>query len=140
MNGNASDEVGQIEEESDKNLVQAHGDDNKEKSVLQAKLTKLAINMGYAGLVIALLTILVLVVQFSIKTFVVEGKEWSTTYVNTFVKHFIIGVTVLVVAVPEGLPLAVTLSLSYSVKVGLLRRHQFTSCLLLDTFIENDER
>lgn len=28
----------------------------------------------------------------------------------------IIGVTVLVVAVPEGLPLAVTLSLAYSVK------------------------
>ena len=30
----------------------------------------------------------------------------------------IIGVTVLVVAVPEGLPLAVTLSLAYSVKVA----------------------
>ena len=32
----------------------------------------------------------------------------------------IIGVTVLVVAVPEGLPLAVTLSLAYSVKVTLI--------------------
>jgi P-type Ca2+ transporter type 2B len=32
------------------------------------------------------------------------------------VKFVIIGVTVLVVAVPEGLPLAVTLSLAYSVK------------------------
>ncbi len=31
-------------------------------------------------------------------------------------KFVIIGVTVLVVAVPEGLPLAVTLSLAYSVK------------------------
>ena len=30
---------------------------------------------------------------------------------------FIIGVTVLVVAVPEGLPLAVTLALAYSVRV-----------------------
>ena len=30
--------------------------------------------------------------------------------------YFIIGVTVLVVAVPEGLPLAVTISLAYSVK------------------------
>lgn len=38
-------------------------------------------------------------------------------YANTLVKYFIIGVTVLVVAVPEGLPLAVTLSLAYSVKV-----------------------
>ena len=37
-------------------------------------------------------------------------------YINHYVKFVIIGVTVLVVAVPEGLPLAVTLSLAYSVK------------------------
>ena len=37
-------------------------------------------------------------------------------YINFYVKFVIIGVTVLVVAVPEGLPLAVTLSLAYSVK------------------------
>lgn len=35
---------------------------------------------------------------------------------QNYVKFIIIGVTVLVVAVPEGLPLAVTLSLAYSVK------------------------
>lgn len=39
------------------------------------------------------------------------------TYMQYFVKFVIIGVTVLVVAVPEGLPLAVTLALAYSVKV-----------------------
>ncbi|KAG4079815.1 hypothetical protein HA402_014946 [Bradysia odoriphaga] len=88
----------------------------KEKSVLQAKLTKLAIQIGYAGSTIAVLTVLILVVQFCVKTFVIDGKEWSNTYANTLVKHLIIGVTVLVVAVPEGLPLAVTLSLAYSVK------------------------
>ena len=38
-------------------------------------------------------------------------------YIQQFVKFFIIGVTVLVVAVPEGLPLAVTLALAYSVRV-----------------------
>jgi Ca2+ transporting ATPase len=32
------------------------------------------------------------------------------------VNFFIIGVTVVVVAIPEGLPLSVTLSLAYSVK------------------------
>ena len=31
---------------------------------------------------------------------------------------FIFGVTILVVAVPEGLPLAVTISLAFSMKVG----------------------
>ena len=39
-------------------------------------------------------------------------------YFRYFVKFFIIGVTVLVVAVPEGLPLAVTLALAYSVRVS----------------------
>lgn len=51
----------------------------------------------------------------------VAGHTWlaecTPVYVQYFVKFFIIGVTVLVVAVPEGLPLAVTISLAYSVKV-----------------------
>ncbi|XP_045507471.1 plasma membrane calcium-transporting ATPase 3 isoform X5 [Colias croceus] len=88
----------------------------KEKSVLQAKLTKLAIQIGYAGSTIAVLTVIILIIQFCVHTFVIEGKVWKATYINNLVKHLIIGVTVLVVAVPEGLPLAVTLSLAYSVK------------------------
>ncbi|XP_072945770.1 plasma membrane calcium-transporting ATPase 2 isoform X3 [Epargyreus clarus] len=88
----------------------------KEKSVLQAKLTKLAIQIGYAGSTIAVLTVIILVIQFCVHTFVIEEKQWKATYINNLVKHLIIGVTVLVVAVPEGLPLAVTLSLAYSVK------------------------
>lgn len=85
--------------------------------MLQAKLTKLAIQIGYAGSTIAVLTVIILVVQFCVTTFVIQEKPWKNTYANHLVKFFIIGVTVLVVAVPEGLPLAVTLSLAYSVKV-----------------------
>ncbi|XP_014482520.1 PREDICTED: plasma membrane calcium-transporting ATPase 2 isoform X5 [Dinoponera quadriceps] len=88
----------------------------KEKSVLQAKLTKLAIYIGYAGSTIAILTVVILVIQFCVTTFVIQGKAWRNTYAGDLVRHLIIGVTVLVVAVPEGLPLAVTLSLAYSVK------------------------
>jgi magnesium-transporting ATPase (P-type) len=61
--------------------------------------------------------VLILVIQFCIHTFVLQHKEWKNHYAGEFVRHLIIGVTVLVVAVPEGLPLAVTLSLAYSVKV-----------------------
>jgi P-type Ca2+ transporter type 2B len=92
------------------------GGHKKEKSVLQAKLTKLAIQIGYAGSTIAVLTVAILVIQFCVTKFVIEDSPWKSTYFNHFVKFFIIGVTVLVVAVPEGLPLAVTLSLAYSVK------------------------
>ncbi|KAM6982895.1 plasma membrane calcium-transporting ATPase 3b isoform 3-T3 [Tautogolabrus adspersus] len=92
----------------------------KEKSVLQGKLTKLAVQIGKAGLVMSAITVIILVLYFVINTFVVEGRTWmpecTPVYVQYFVKFFIIGVTVLVVAVPEGLPLAVTISLAYSVK------------------------
>ncbi|KAM7011760.1 plasma membrane calcium-transporting ATPase 2 isoform 5-T5 [Passerculus sandwichensis] len=92
----------------------------KEKSVLQGKLTKLAVQIGKAGLVMSAITVIILVLYFAIDTFVVNKKQWlpecTPVYVQYFVKFFIIGVTVLVVAVPEGLPLAVTISLAYSVK------------------------
>lgn len=100
-------------------VAEEHTGAKKEKSVLQAKLTKLAIQIGYAGSTIAVLTVVILVIQFCVQTFVIEGKPWKNTYANQLVKHLIIGVTVLVVAVPEGLPLAVTLSLAYSVKVSV---------------------
>ncbi|XP_056129287.1 plasma membrane calcium-transporting ATPase 3b isoform X7 [Lampris incognitus] len=92
----------------------------KEKSVLQGKLTKLAVQIGKAGLVMSAITVIILVLYFVIETFVVEDHVWlaecTPVYIQYFVKFFIIGVTVLVVAVPEGLPLAVTISLAYSVK------------------------
>ncbi|XP_018116775.1 plasma membrane calcium-transporting ATPase 2 isoform X8 [Xenopus laevis] len=92
----------------------------KEKSVLQGKLTKLAVQIGKAGLVMSAITVIILVLYFAIETFVVNKRPWlpecTPIYIQYFVKFFIIGVTVLVVAVPEGLPLAVTISLAYSVK------------------------
>ncbi|XP_067247983.1 plasma membrane calcium-transporting ATPase 1 isoform X1 [Chanodichthys erythropterus] len=92
----------------------------KEKSVLQGKLTKLAVQIGKAGLVMSAITVIILVVLFVVDTFWVQGLPWekecTPVYIQFFVKFFIIGVTVLVVAVPEGLPLAVTISLAYSVK------------------------
>ncbi|XP_076013013.1 plasma membrane calcium-transporting ATPase 1-like [Genypterus blacodes] len=92
----------------------------KEKSVLQGKLTRLAVQIGKAGLIMSAVTVIILILYFVIKTFGVQGQPWlkecTPIYIQYFVKFFIIGVTVLVVAVPEGLPLAVTISLAYSVK------------------------
>lgn len=69
-------------------------------------------------------TVIILILYFVIDTFGVQGRSWvaecTPIYIQYFVKFFIIGVTVLVVAVPEGLPLAVTISLAYSVKVSRL--------------------
>ncbi|XP_016327141.1 plasma membrane calcium-transporting ATPase 1 isoform X4 [Sinocyclocheilus anshuiensis] len=109
-----SDEGAEGEEKRKANLQK------KEKSVLQGKLTKLAVQIGKAGLVMSAITVIILVVLFVVDTFWIQGipweKECTPIYIQFFVKFFIIGVTVLVVAVPEGLPLAVTISLAYSVK------------------------
>ncbi|XP_031238732.1 plasma membrane calcium-transporting ATPase 4 isoform X3 [Mastomys coucha] len=104
-------------EEKEKKVSRAP---KKEKSVLQGKLTRLAVQIGKAGLIMSALTVIILILYFVVDNFVIQRRAWlpecTPVYIQYFVKFFIIGVTVLVVAVPEGLPLAVTISLAYSVK------------------------
>ena len=73
------------------------------------------------GTFIAILTVLVLTIRWAVEEFTgPNAKTWETgVHLKNIVDFCIIGVTVLVVAVPEGLPLAVTLSLAYSVRVSL---------------------
>lgn len=85
----------------------------RKQSVLQAKLTRLALQIGYAGTFAAGLTVLVLLLRFGIEDFGIDGRKWDHGEDWAEMLNFIItGVTVLVVAVPEGLPLAVTISLA----------------------------
>ncbi|KAI1890656.1 hypothetical protein AGOR_G00155900 [Albula goreensis] len=107
-------------EEKEEKQVKKVNVTKKEKSVLQGKLTRLAVQIGKAGLIMSAVTVIILILYFVIDNFGVKKRPWLTEctpiYIQYFVKFFIIGVTVLVVAVPEGLPLAVTISLAYSVK------------------------
>jgi len=64
-----------------------------------------------------LLTIAVLIIRYCIEEYVYNKQAFSTSDLQEFIGFVIIGITVLVIAVPEGLPLAVTLALAYSVKV-----------------------
>jgi len=74
--------------------------------------------MVMTGTVVAVVTVVMLMVRFTVEMFLVQHRQWSLKYIQSYVRFFIIGVTVLVVAVPEGLPLAVTLALAYSVRVS----------------------
>ena len=86
-------------------------------SVLQRKLDKLAVRIGYMGISAAVLCVLILALKFAIEEFAIHGRAWDSSTDYSELLHFvIIGITVLVVAVPEGLPLAVTISLAFSVK------------------------
>lgn len=88
---------------------------------LVSKLIREVMCFFLPGLFMSAITVLILMVFFVVDTFWIQGLPWikdcTPIYIQFFVKFFIIGVTVLVVAVPEGLPLAVTISLAYSVKV-----------------------
>lgn len=77
---------------------------------LQAKLGKLVKLTGYIGTGLAILTFTALMVMISTSSEVVE----SVGIASWILRAFIIAVTVVVVAIPEGLPLAVTISLMYS--------------------------
>ena len=60
---------------------------------------------------------IVLIIRICVdKYYWAEPPTFDVAHIKLFVDAIIIGVTVLVVAVPEGLPLAVTLSLAYSVR------------------------
>lgn len=74
------------------------------------------------GTIAAIATFIVLTIRHSVEEFVFKGNEWEARQIGFYVNFFIMGVTVLVVAVPEGLPLAVTLALAYSVRVGVISR------------------
>jgi Ca2+ transporting ATPase len=67
----------------------------------------------------ALLAFILLVIRMCIEEFAIKKNEWSNVYVKFIISYLIQGITVIVVAVPEGLPLAVTLALAFAVRVGI---------------------
>ena len=87
----------------------------QELTPLMKKLNNLAQLIGKGGLYMAVITMAALYLRFLIKYAIT--REWNShTDPSQLVQYFIIGITVLVVAIPEGLPLAVTISLAYSIK------------------------
>lgn len=83
------------------------------------KLEKIAEDIGKFGLYSAITIVVVLLIRFSIEKGI--SREWDTGKdLTEILNYFILAITVIVVAIPEGLPLAVTLSLAFSVKKMLI--------------------
>lgn len=78
---------------------------------LQEKLSVLADQIGYIGMGCAAATALGMI---GVYYFYPERRDPDTNAFEAVLKAFIMAVTIVVVAVPEGLPLAVTLSLAFS--------------------------
>lgn len=82
------------------------------------KLEAIATDIGKLGMVSAYVTVMVLFIRFWIEQGI-AGYDWGNNYfkyISSWFRHLITGVTIIVVAVPEGLPLAVMISLAYSVR------------------------
>ncbi|KFG51414.1 calcium-translocating P-type ATPase, PMCA-type protein, partial [Toxoplasma gondii p89] len=84
---------------------------------LQNKLNALARDIGRIGFLAACLTLFVLFLQYWILFGLLPKDERPSggTIGREHVDFLVTAITILVVAVPEGLPLAVTISLAYSI-------------------------
>jgi len=82
--------------------------ESKQQSLLQAKLTRMALFIGCAGTFFAVLIVIILLMRFTITKYGVNNEALESGDWSTMLGFLIVGVTVLVVVVPEGLPLAVT--------------------------------
>ncbi|XP_057250309.1 LOW QUALITY PROTEIN: putative calcium-transporting ATPase 13, plasma membrane-type [Beta vulgaris subsp. vulgaris] len=95
-----------------------------EETPLQMRLNNLTSYIGKVGLLVASLVLLVLFIRYFTGHTKDEygnreynGKKTKTNDVmNAIINMISTAVTIIVVAIPEGLPLAVTLTLAYSMK------------------------
>ncbi|XVF23215.1 hypothetical protein REPUB_Repub13aG0017800 [Reevesia pubescens] len=105
-------------------LMASISEDTGEETPLQVRLNGVATFIGIVGLVVAVFVLAVLLARYF--TGQTEDPDGATQFIkgrtkfddafNDVVKIFTIAVTIVVVAVPEGLPLAVTLTLAYSMR------------------------
>lgn len=80
------------------------------------QLEKLASQIGRIGIIAAIVIFLVLIIRLVVEE-LRKGQGFDFKHnLEKIVQYLIIAVTVVVVSIPEGLPLAVTLTLAYSMK------------------------
>ncbi|KAL5216776.1 hypothetical protein ABZP36_008177 [Zizania latifolia] len=105
-------------------LMASISEDSGEETPLQVRLNGVATFIGMVGLSVALAVLVVLLVRyFTGHTYnpdgsvqYVKGKMGVSQTIRGVVRIFTVAVTIVVVAVPEGLPLAVTLTLAFSMR------------------------
>ncbi|XP_048137719.1 calcium-transporting ATPase 12, plasma membrane-type-like [Rhodamnia argentea] len=95
-----------------------------EETPLQARLNRFTCFIGKVGVLVAALEILILIIHFTGRTREDEAgnpqftsretKAWDV--MDVVVRIIAVAVTIVAVAIPEDFPLAVTLSLAYSMK------------------------
>lgn len=94
-------------------VIKSKLEKEQEETPLQEKLDDMAAMIGNVGIGAAAATF---IAMMCIKIFVNPEYLHDVSVFHHALEAFIIGVTIVVVAVPEGLPLAVTIALAFSTK------------------------
>jgi len=94
-------------------VIKSHLEKEQDETPLQEKLDDMAAMIGNVGIAAAAATF---IAMMCIKIFINPEYLHDVSVFHHALEAFIIGVTIVVVAVPEGLPLAVTISLAFSTK------------------------
>lgn len=98
-------------------LMETLSEEGDDETPLQVKLNGVATIIGKIGLLFSILTFIILLGRYILqKIGDDELMNWSLEDAKIILDYFSTAVTIIVVAVPEGLPLAVTLSLAFAMK------------------------
>lgn len=89
--------------------------DTEGKTELENKLQTLSVTFTFIGIISAIIItatlIIILVIQAS-----ADDDVGGDTFVKKLVEDIILGIIIIMVAIPEGLPLTISIALAYSVK------------------------
>lgn len=102
-----------VGENSEKGKIKKLLVKEEEDTPLQEKLEIVATAIGKIGLAVAILTLIVLLAKFTFRLYY-SNHGFELHMLEELIGYVITAITIVVVAVPEGLPLAVTISLAYS--------------------------
>jgi len=91
--------------------------DEDQLTPLQERLEKLAGYIGKFGYLAGILIFISMTIFLVIQILFTEDQLLSWNTAITVLRYFSIGVSIVIVAVPEGLPLAVSISMAFSVDV-----------------------
>ena len=96
-------------------MIFSQEEDEDDKTPLERQLNDLTDKIGYFGLYSAILIFAFLALRLLYQNVTSDGFHLGED-LGKIISYLIIAVTIVVVAIPEGLPLAVNLTLAYSMK------------------------
>lgn len=103
-------------DDEDVNVDSVSFEHKEDTALLQGKINKIQVALGHISIFLALVAILVIIIRFSVHTFSTHRLSFDPSHINEYIRSLIIGVVVLIIAVPEALSLVISTSLAFCVK------------------------